>query len=278
MTQAAPFLKWVGGKKNFVSTLGPAINTYLNKTKGHYVEPFVGGGAMLFALGRPKSVINDVLPDLAKTYEAVKNHPLEVALLLCELRDFGSDEKSYYAVRASEPGTDVEAAARMIYLNAHCFNGVWRTNKKGKNNVPYGHAEGKITDSLIERIALASEVLQKAEIFNGDFEPIVKAAEAGDLLYVDPPYDGTYTGYSKDDFVGMSQARLGSELAEANRRGVAFIAHNSSTEAVRSWYSYATIVPAGEARSVNSDGNKRGKTQCLLITNRPELLVGHLSA
>ncbi len=274
---AVPFLRWVGGKRKFVPALAPQIKNYLEDTEGHYVEPFVGGGAMMFGLGIERMVINDVLPDLTRLYTALRDTPVELGLLLCELRDWGSEEDNYYAVRASEPDTDVEAAARMVYLNAHCFNGLWRTNKAGEMNAAYGKKKDRITDELIERIGTASEAIQGVEIFNGDFEPVVKAAVDGDLLYVDPPYDGTYVGYGPDGFTGVSQDRLGSELADAHRRGVAFIAHNSDTEKVRSWYSYATLVPAGESRAVNRDGGGRGKAPCLLITNRPGLLKGHLT-
>lgn len=274
--KAVPFLKWAGGKKNFVPMLAPAISTYLVGTGGHYVEPFVGGGAMMLALDHKPMIINDVIEDLTQTYTAVRDSAMEVALLLCELREFGTDEKSYYAVRASIPDTDVETAARMIYLNAQCFNGIWRENKSGLMNVPYGKKENKVTDALIDRIGAASEALQDIEIFNGDFEPVVKKAEEGDLLYVDPPYDGTYVGYSEGGFCGVSQDRLASELYQAHLRGAAFICHNSDTEKVRSWYDYATLVDTKEARSVNRDAGGRGKAPCLLITNRPDLLVDYL--
>ena len=275
--KALPVLKWVGGKRKLVPTLAPQIKTYIEETKGHYIEPFVGGGAMMLGLGLPKMVINDILPDLARTYLAVRDSPAEVKNLLCDMRDWGTEESHYYAVRESEPDTDVDAAARMIYLNHLCFNGICRHNKSGKFNVPYGKQPGRITDDLLERIDTASEALQGVEILNGDFEPIIKAAEKGDLLYVDPPYDGTFVDYAQESFVGMSQHRLGSELAEAHKRGVAFIAHNSDTELIRSWFSYATIIKIGESRSVNSDGKGRGKAPCLLITNRPGLLAGHLT-
>jgi DNA adenine methylase len=275
--KAVPFLRWIGGKKNFVPALAPQIKNYLEETGGHYVEPFVGGGAMMLALGLPKMVINDIITDLSSVYIAVRDSPIELGLLLCELREWGSEEDHYYAVRSSEPSTDVEAAARMIYLNAHCFNGLWRMNKKGQMNAAYGKQKDRLTDALLERIGDASEALQGTEIFNGDFEPLVKSCEKGDLLYLDPPYDGTYTGYSGEGFCGVSQDRLGSELAEAHKRGVAFICHNSDTEKVRNWFDYATIVPSGEARSVNRDGGGRGKVPCLLITNRAGLLKGHLT-
>lgn len=275
---AVPFLKWIGGKKNFVPTLAPPMKTYLEETGGYYIEPFVGGGAMMLGLGMKNMVINDVLTDLTRTYTAVRDNPVEVGMLLCQLREFGTDEDSYYIVRGGVPDTDVEVAARMIYLNAQCFNGLWRSNLKGEMNAAYGHAEGKVTDALLERMGAASEAIQGVEIFNSDFERVVKAAGEGDLLYVDPPYDGTYTSYSAGGFCGVSQDRLGSELAAADKRGVAFICHNNDTEKVRNWFSYATIVPSGESRAVNRDGESRGKVPCLLITNRPGLLRGHLTA
>jgi len=276
--KAIPFLKWVGGKKAFVPTLAPTIKTYLEETGGTYYEPFSGGLAMALGLGLERMVVNDTLEDLVRTYRAVKETPVDVGLLLCELREWGTQEDNYYAVRASDPDTDVEAAARMIYLNAHCFNGLWRTNKKGKMNAAYGHASDKITDALLERMGAASEALQGTEIQHGDFEPCVRQAGEGDLIYADPPYDGTYVGYSADGYTGVSQDRLSAELYYAHQRGAAFLCHNSDTEKVRSWYTYATSVPAQERRSVNRNKAGRGKVPCLLITNRPGLLRAHLAA
>lgn len=285
--KAVPFLKWVGGKKNFVPTLAPPIKAYLDESGGTYFEPFIGGAAMALALGLgygekgdvpAMMVVNDIIEPLTYTYRAVRDEPVEVAMLLCELRDWGSAEDNYYAVRASEPSTEIEAAARMIYLNAHCFNGLWRTNKTGQMNAAYGKQEDKITDALLERMGKASEALQSTTIRTGDFEPVVKEAGEGDLIYVDPPYDGTYVGYSGEGFCGVSQDRLASELYQAHTRGAAFICHNSDTEKVRSWYDYATLMPAGESRAVNRDGGGREKVPCLLITNKPSLLINHLTS
>lgn len=272
-TEAKPFLRWVGGKKNFVPTLAPQILSYLEKTKGQYIEPFVGGAAMALHLGLPGMILNDVLPELATTYCAVRDAPEETAGLLWEMAQWGTGESHYYSVRETEPESAIEVAARMIYLNAHCFNGVWRVNKSGKMNVPYGKKEDRITDSLIERLGFASVALQKADIYQGDFQAAIELAGEGDVIYVDPPYDGTWDGYSLQGFDGVGQNRLASTLHEASKRGAAFIAHNSDTEHVRWWYKSSTILPTKESRSVNSDGEGRGKAQCLLITNRPELLL-----
>ena len=276
--KAIPFLRWVGGKKKFVPTLAPQIKTYLEDSGGKYYEPFMGGGAMALALGLPNMQLNDVIHDLVWVYNTVRDAPVEVALLLCELRDWGTEENNYYAVRTAEPDTDTEIAARMIYLNAHCFNGVWRENKKGKMNVPYGKQANKITDALLERIGAASEALQGSTISEGDFEPAIRDAGERDLIYADPPYDGTFVGYDAGGFSGVSQDRLASELYQAHQRGAAFICHNSDNEKVRNWFSYATLVNVGEFRSINRNGEDRGKAPCLLITNRPGLLRGHLAS
>lgn len=271
--EAKPFLRWVGGKSKVVPLLAPAITQYLQKTGGRYFEPFLGGGAMALHLGFPDMVLNDIIPDLAATYECLRDNALELARGVYQLAQWGTKEENYYLVRDTDPDTMMDQAIRLLYLNAHCFNGVWRTNKSGKMNVPYGKKEDRITDSFINKLEAASEALAGAEIRNEDFEPVLRDAEEGDLVYLDPPYDGTFSDYAETTFTGVGQDRLGSELYGAHLRGVAFICHNSDTEKVRSWFSYAKLLNFKEARSVNSDGKGRGKANCLLISNQPELLL-----
>jgi len=272
-TEAKPFLRWAGGKAKAVPLLAPAITSYLQETGGRYFEPFLGGGAMALHLGFPNMVLNDIIPDLAATYECLRDDALELAKSVYQLGQWGTKEENYYLVRSTQPDTMMDQAVRMLYLNAHCFNGIWRTNRSGGMNVPYGKKENRITDSLIERLEAASNALQGAEIRNQDFEPVLRDAKKGDLVYLDPPYDGTFSDYAEGGFCGVGQDRLGSELNQAHRRGVVFICHNSDTEKVRSWFNYAKLLNFKEARSVNSDGKGRGKANCLLITNRPELLL-----
>jgi DNA adenine methylase Dam len=272
--EAKPFLRWAGGKSKSVPNLAPAITSFLQESGGRYFEPFLGGGAMALHLGFPGMMLNDVIGDLTKAYRALRDSPTELAKLVYQLGQWGTEESHYYAVRDTEPDTDTEAAARLIYLNAHCFNGIWRENRDGKMNTPYGKKANRITDSLIERLGSASEALAGSVIHTGDFEPMLKAAKPGDLVYVDPPYDDTFSSYSGEGFGKVSQERLAATLYATHQRGVAFVAHNSDTEKVRWWYNeFATLLPTGELRSVNSDGAGRGKAGCLLITNRPELLL-----
>jgi DNA adenine methylase len=272
-TEAKPFLRWVGGKAKVVPLLAPTITAYLQETGGRYFEPFLGGGAMALHLGFDNMVLNDVIPDLAATYECLRDDALELARGVYQLAQWGTTEEKYYLVRETEPDTMMDQAIRLLYLNAHCFNGIWRTNRSGKMNVPYGKKEDRITDSLIERLGSASLSIKNAEIRNQDFEPVLRDAEPGDLVYLDPPYDDTFNDYAQGGFTGVGQDRLGAELYQAHQKGVAFICHNSDTEKVRSWFSYADLLNFKESRSVNSDGKGRGKANCLLITNRPELLI-----
>jgi DNA adenine methylase len=273
-TKAKPFLRWAGGKSKTAPLLAPAITSYLQETGGRYFEPFLGGGAMALHLGFEGMVLNDIIPDIIKTYTALRDDAVGLATALYELGKWGTEEGHYYAVRGTEPDSDMDTAVRAIYLNAHCFNGIWRTNKSGKMNTPYGKKEDRITDSLIERLGFASEALQSANIYNRDFEPITGLAMSGDLVYLDPPYDGTFSDYATEGFGKISQERLAATLYAAHQRGVAFVAHNADTEKVRWWYNeFATLLPTAESRSVNRDGGGRGKAACLLITNRPELLL-----
>jgi DNA adenine methylase Dam len=271
--EAKPFLRWAGGKSKFVPSIAPYILEYLQESGGRYIEPFLGGGAMALHLGFPHMVLGDVIEDLTAAYMSLRDTPTELAKMVYQLGQWGSGESHYYAVRSTEPDTMVERGARMIYLNAHCFNGLWRMNKSGEMNVPYGKKKDRITDSLIERLGFASEALAGSRISTGDFEPLLRGAREGDLVYVDPPYDDTFSSYSGEAFGKVSQERLAASLYDAHRRGAAFIAHNSDTEKVRWWYNeFATLLPTGESRSVNSDGQGRDKAPCLLITNRPKLL------
>lgn len=228
---------------------------------------------MALHLGFDDMVLNDIIPDLAMTYLCLRDDALSLAKEVYKLGQWGTSEENYYLVRETEPDNAEDMACRLLYLNAHCFNGIWRTNKSGKMNVPYGKKADRITDSFIERLGSASEAIKNAEIHNKDFEPVLRMAKKGDLVYLDPPYDNTFSDYAEEGFTGVGQDRLGSELHQAHQRGVVFICHNSDTEKVRSWFSYAELLNLKETRSVSGGSKGRGKANCLLITNRPELLL-----
>jgi DNA adenine methylase len=275
--KATPVIRWIGGKRNFVPKLAPQISSYLDRTGGHYYEPFVGGGAMALALGREKMSVSDVIEDLVNLYVTIRDEPVQLCEQLLDMAEWGTEEKNYYLVRDTDPGhwpTDV--AARMVYLSAHSFNGLWRTNKSGQMNAAYGKKAGRITDELIERIGAAHEALKTTDTHFSDFELLLNRAKEGDLVYLDPPYHDTYVGYSGEGFNLADQERLALRICEAVDRGAAVLVHNSDTTLTRFLYEdLGYIVVTQEPRAVNRDGKGRGKTGCLLASNVPELLSAY---
>ena len=265
--RAKPILKWAGGKSWFVREFGQDMRTHLEESGGRYLEPFLGGGAMALYLGRGSAMLGDLDEELINVYIAVRHMPGAVHGVLEDLAQFGTDEKSYRAVRDSESDDMVESAARTIYLNKLCFNGLYRKNKKGIFNVPYG---GHAKMPSLEMLLNAAAALAGARLFAADFETIIQEARENDTIYGDPPYYGTYSGYSSEGFGGDDHERLAEALYHAQERGASFFLHNTDTEHVRWLYEdWADIVPMEERRSISADGAARGeKAPCLLICSR----------
>jgi DNA adenine methylase len=270
---ARPFLKAVGGK----TALLPEILPRLPAKIGTYFEPFLGGGAVFFALAAEKRFERAVLGDLNRermeTYSAIW---LDVDAVIRELKKHVYDEKRYYAVRAQSPvSLSVEgAAARHIYLNRTCFNGLFRVNKKGVFNVPFG----KYTNPTIcdeENLRAVSAVLRKtsATITALDFEKTVFAAKRGDAVYFDPPYapaseTANFTSYTAGGFGPADQERLRDVARKLIDRGVHVLLSNSDTPFVRELYKGFKLEEVQAPRRVNSKGSKRGNVGELLISGR----------
>ena len=181
--QAKPILKWAGGKTQMLGDLIPKVPT----SYGRYIEPFFGGGAMFFALQPENAVIADSNPELINMYRQVADHVDEV---INYLKKYENTSEMFYAVRSLEWTAlpKEEAAARTIFLNKTCFNGLYRVNKQGQFNVPFGkYKNPKICDE--EGLRAASEVLKKAEILCGDYLLVLEHyAQPGDFVFIDPPY------------------------------------------------------------------------------------------
>jgi len=181
-SNAKPFLKWAGGKTQLI----PDLSKLLPATYNKYIEPFVGAGAILFHLEPNVSLISDLNNELIVTYEAIKN---DVERVIDALLTYNTDEQTYYRIRSIIPESlDLyERAARLIYLNKACYNGLYRVNKKGEFNVPYGKRE-KIQYN-VENLKKASSLLKKTLILQGDYLTILKRyAKTKDLIFLDPPY------------------------------------------------------------------------------------------
>lgn len=255
-----PFLRWAGGKAKFAAQFAPMVQFL---THGRiYVEPFVGGGAMFFAVQPEEALLNDTNVELMTTYEAVKNNATAVADALVELRAFGVDETSYYQVRETLPENQEEIAARFIYLNKTCFNGLYRVNRDGLFNVPYGKLTSPAIPTLHE-LTKVQNALANAHLRSQDAVGIIGAADETTFLYVDPPYDGTYDGYTENGFSWDDQTRLAEALKES---AALFLAHNANTERVTKLYSWAHVMPVAESWSVAARAQDRATSKCLLIT------------
>jgi len=268
-----PLLKWAGGKSWAVKLFGDVLFGLDIKD---YYEPFLGGAAMALRIAEnpshQKLVVSDVEKSLMQTYAAVRDMPSEVALALKDLTDFGTDESAYYAIRDTEPDEFVMGAARFIYLNKLCFNGIHRVNKSGKFNVPYGKNPDRELPGE-KTLVQFSEWTEQAEFHCKDFAEIISRAGKGDLVYTDPPYDGTFTDYAAGGFTDADQERLAESLFWAHDRGARVVLHNADTEQVRYFYEeWLTVLLVDEKRSINVVGSKRGGVPCVIATNVPELI------
>lgn len=281
---AVPVLKWAGGKSWLVPKLAPSIQEAL-AGGGRYIEPFLGGASMALALAPAKAILSDVVQPLIEFYKMLRENPGEVAWELSALGIMGVDEENYYRVRDMRPERPVQRAARFLFLNRLSYNGLYRENKKGEFNVPYGGAVYRKSmigrsardamDSLFpnkEKLHKIGAALAGAELNAGDFEAGVVTADRGDVVFADPPYDDSFNGYSKTGFGLRDQERLSEELYLAHYRGARVYICNADTENVRRWYSWATIIPVKEQRRISAPkAESRARAACVLITNHPEI-------
>lgn len=228
------FLKWAGGKRWFVKRENERFPNEYNR----YVEPFLGGGAVFFYLEPVEAILGDINIELINTYIAVKED-IESVYHNLKIHERKHCKDYYYLIRDRNTRTLATAAARTIYLNKACFNGVYRVNKQGRFNVPYGTRE-EISfdyDSLVK----SSHILQNAQILCQDFEKTINMAQERDFLFCDPPYavvneDSRFVGYNADVFSWQDQIRLANALKRAKDRNVKILMTNVEHEKVKSLY------------------------------------------
>ena len=269
-----PFVKWAGGKGTLVGAIAERIPK--GRTFQRYLEPFVGAGAMFFWMRRShpelRCVIADSNEELMSAYRAIRDHVDDVLAKL-ETHAMMHSEEHYYAVRARVPHSPAERAARFIYLNRTCYNGLYRVNRKGEFNVPIGRYDNpKIADR--ENLLAVSSALDNTELRSSDFGDITAECVAGDLVYLDPPYDplsetSQFTGYTRDGFHRAEQERLAKAFETMAVRGATVVLSNSDTELIRELYTGLNPSPVIDEvevpRSINSKARSRGKIKELLI-------------
>jgi DNA adenine methylase len=269
-----PFLKWVGGKGQLLDILR---QRYLEAgSTGRYHEPFLGGGALFFdlarlnRLGRRLALLSDNNPRLIEAYLGVRDHLDEVIALLQEHKRQHS-ESYYYAVRAQTPARLAERAARVIYLNKTCYNGLWRENSRGENNVPIGrYRNPPICDE--PNLRAVAKALRHAKIEQRHFRTVLRHARPGDFVYFDPPYapltaTSNFTAYHADSFGEADQRELAEVYAELTRKGVKALLSNSSSPLIRKLYEPFTIEKVFAARNVNARADRRGQIAEVLVRN-----------
>jgi DNA adenine methylase len=261
---AAPIVKSAGGKTKLL----PELVRRSPPRFENYIEPFFGGGALFFAIEPRRAVIGDRNADLAAMYQAIESRTLDVIKLLENMQIRHSAE-FYGAVRdrwnSGCTAASPERAAEFIYLNKTCFNGLWRVNSHGQFNTPIGsYKSPAICDA--PAIFAAAGALAGARIIAGDFRETMAAARSGDFVYVDSPYDGTFTNYTADGFSDSDQAELAFTVRTLAARGVQVMVSNSDTPRVRSLYAGMTIDVVKAGRSINSNGKGRVKVNEVIVT------------
>ncbi len=269
----APVLKWVGGKRQLL----PQIRKVIPTTYSTYYEPFIGGGAVFFDLQAPVAVINDVNRQLINVYRIIRE---DVDSLIIDLKKHKNEKEYFYDIRSidREPKryaalSDVEKASRILYLNKTCFNGLFRVNQQGEFNAPFGRYKNP---NIVNETGLRAvhEYLNQANITfkSGDFEEAVKGIERGSFVYFDPPYDpvsdsANFTGYNSGGFNREEQTRLKQLCDTLDSKGVKFLLSNSATDFILDLYKNFDIQIVQAKRSINSNGNKRGKVDEVLVKN-----------
>ncbi|WP_251956134.1 DNA adenine methylase [Nostoc commune] len=268
-TSPRPFLKWAGGKSRLIQQYIP----YFPKSYKNYYEPFLGGGAVFFYLQPSTAFLTDINAELINTYCCVRDHVEELISLLKEHK-IRHDKDYYYSIRNHSGGTDIEKAARLIYLNKTCFNGLYRVNSQGKFNVPLGRYDNPNICSEV-LLKAASEALSYAEIKQADFTEILNhATSSDDFVFFDPPYHpisetSYFTAYSQNCFSKKDQELLRDTCAELASRGVKVMVCNSDSEFIQKIYNDINFetYQIKAARSINSNIKNRGMIYELLITS-----------
>jgi|SRR5665648_299419 len=265
-----PFLRWAGGKQLMVGKIRAWLPSHVSSAT--YREPFVGAGSLFFALCPKRAVLSDLNAHLINCYVQVRSHPLEVAALLSVHRS--RDSSDYYYEQRSAYNTDAtdspEQAARFIYLNRTCFNGIFRVNKQGKFNVPYGRKSRPILPSA-HSLRRVSAALSGADLSADDFREAMGKAQRGDFVYLDPPYpplNGTayFTHYTVDRFGAEHQRSLAEAVHEIDRKGCRFLMSNADVDLVRELYGGFHLHELSVTRYITCS-KKRHRVSELLISN-----------
>ncbi|AFY70151.1 DNA adenine methylase [Thalassoporum mexicanum PCC 7367] len=272
---AKPFLKWAGGKRQLIAKIQEFIPASFNT----YFEPFVGGGAVLFDLQPTQVVINDRNAELINCYRVIKDS-VEALITQLELHKAQNTKDYYYQIRQLDRQSsfslehdNIARAARIIYLNKTCYNGLFRVNSRGQFNVPFGkYAAPAIVEPEVLRAVSAYLNQNQVTIVNTDFADALAQARSGDFVYFDPPYDpvsdtASFTKYGASGFGREEQTRLREVFGQLDRCGCKLLLSNAQTEFIQELYQGFSCAVVSATRSINSNTKKRGRINEVLISN-----------
>ena len=268
-----PVLKWAGGKRQLLEPILSFVERAFPERIEKYYEPFAGGAAVFFALvGQGKferARLSDMNADLIHVYSALRDDADTVIAELKKLLTLGHSEEVYYKVRSKRPSKAPARAARLIYLNRTGYNGLYRVNRSGEFNVPFGrYKKPRILDE--HRLLAAAEALQGVELAVEDFETSCKNAKRGDFVYFDPPYvpvskTASFAAYHSVAFTLAEHERLAKAFARLAKKGVSALLSNSDTPETRELFSAFETKTVQATRAINSNGTRRGKVPEILV-------------
>ena len=269
----APVLKWVGGKRQLIETFLPLLPKRITS----YCEPFVGGGALLFHLQPDTAQVNDINKDLICVYTTIRD---SVDKLIGELKKYKNESDFFYFVRDWDRNkekysslSEVEKAARILYLNKTCYNGLYRVNNAGEFNSPFGNYRNpNIVNEPVLRAVSSYFNTATIHFSSMDYAEVLSGIKKGTFVYLDPPYDpvsetSSFTGYSKGGFPREEQVRLRESCDELHRRGIKFMLSNSATPFIVEQYREYNITVVQAKRAINSIGSKRGDVDEVVVRN-----------
>ncbi len=270
----SPFLKWVGGKRQLLPSIIKQLPVKIKDLK--YIEPFIGGGALLFYLQPKTAIINDFNAELINVYVVVKNNLEE---LITDLKKHKNEAEYFYKIRSIDRTEDfkklsaVQRASRVIYLNKTCFNGLYRVNNAGEFNSPFGSYKNpnivnEPTLKAVNKFLNTNEI----EIHSGDYSEILKQVDQKCFVYLDPPYHpisetSNFSGYTQGGWNMYDQIDLKTACDELNKKGIKFLLSNSSAEFIKDLYKDYKIIIVKANRAINSNGADRGEIEEVLIKN-----------
>ncbi len=269
----APVVKWVGGKRQLLDALTPLMPARISR----YCEPFVGGGALLFRCQPPTAHINDINAELINIYRTIQQ---DVEALIAALAQHRNEADHFYAVRdwdrdkaAYDRLSDVQKAARILYLNKTCYNGLFRVNAAGEFNTPFGRYKNpNIVNAETLRAVSAYFNTAAIRFSSTDYAAVLDEVPKGTFVYIDPPYDpvsdtANFTGYTKGGFDRSEQTRLRDCCDALDRRGIRFMLSNSATDFIKSLYARYNITIVQAKRAINSVSTGRGAVDEVVVRN-----------